>query len=88
MCRSTSENPIECKSDPEIYDWLKRKFVIAVANSKRFVLEEFDDNRIKKEARLTWIPINSQLREEKIFMVQTKLLTLKDTVFQFGQVTK
>ena len=77
MCQSTDENPIECKSDEEIYDWLKRKFIFSVVNTRRFVLEEFVETRkIKNEARTSWIPINSQFREEIIFRITKTLLSL------------
>ena len=88
MCQSTKENPIECKTDEEIYDWLKRKFIFSVVNTRRFVLEEFVENRkIKPEARTNWIPINSQFREEVIFKITKTLLSLQDAIFQFGSVT-
>lgn len=81
MCKSTAENPIECKEEQEIKNWLKRKFVLTVYNSKRFVLEEFDENKVKLEARTNWLPVNSQIRVETIFKIHTERLSLKDTVF-------
>ena len=82
MCTSTEENPIECKTDEEIYDFLKRKFVFTVMNTRRFVLEEFESTKkIRSEARAHWIPINSQFREEVFFKITKTLLSLQDAIF-------
>ena len=82
MCQSTEENPIECKTDEEIYDWLKRKFIFSVMNTRRFVLEEFDHSKkIRNEARVQWIPVNSQIREEIVFKITKTLLSLQDAIF-------
>ena len=82
MCTSTEENPIDCKTDEEIYDFLKRKFVFTVMNTRRFVLEEYENTKkIRSEARAHWIPINSQFREEVFFKITKTLLSLQDAIF-------
>ena len=58
-CEQTTDNPITCKSDQEIKDWLKQKYILTYSNGRRFALEEFGDEKIAPEARTTWIPFNS-----------------------------
>ena len=41
-----------------------------------------------KESRTTWIPINTQYREEKVFMTQITYTELQDRRWQWGAVTK
>ena len=48
-----------CKSDIEIQNFLKRKFIVTLNNQIRFDTAVYDDNRIVKEAILTWYPIHS-----------------------------
>ena len=65
-----------CKDDQTILEWLRRKFIITYANQRRFVIEEFQENKIVEESRTNWIPINSQLREEIVFKLQMTDLLL------------
>ena len=58
-CQETPENPIKCKSDDEILQWLRRKFILIYSNGRRFQMEEFGVHKIIEEARTTWVPINS-----------------------------
>lgn len=58
-CEQTLDNPITCKSDQDIKDWIKRKFILTFWNSRRFVLEEFGDGKVVPESRSCWVPLNS-----------------------------
>lgn len=78
---------VECKSDQEILRWLQRKFILTYANQRRFILEKFDQFKIVEESRTTWIPINTQVREEIVFELQIKELELQDVVWQWGTYT-
>ena len=79
---------VKCKTDDEVKEWLKRKFILTYANSIRFRLELFNSAKIVKESRTTWIPINTQYREEKVFMSQVTYAELQDRLWQWGAVTK
>ena len=48
-----------CKSDIEIQNFLKRKFIVTLNNQIRFDTAVYDDGRLVKEAILTWYPIHS-----------------------------
>ena len=33
----------ECKSDDEIQEWMKRKFIVVLANTQRFQTEDYEN---------------------------------------------
>ena len=53
-----------CRTDAEIESWLRRKFIIVLTNQVRFDAEAYNDGSVVKESVLTYIPINTQLRQE------------------------
>ena len=79
----------ECQSDEAITDWIRRKFVIIYFNQMRFnTLEYAENGKISREAKLVYIPINSQLREEIVYQVQLTNLQLQDEYYQFSHLTE
>jgi len=74
-----------CKSDKEILKWLRQKYILTYTNQRRFVIEEYQNERkIVEESRTKWIPINSQLREDIVFKLQMTDLNLQDLRLDFG----
>ena len=73
-----------CKSDTEITDWLKRKFIVILENTSRFdngnYLEDanFESGKIVKESRVKWVGINSQLRQEMANDIRITSVELQD----------
>ena len=54
-------------------------------NKERFISQEYETERkIKKETRVEWVPINSQMREEVVYKVQLTELELQDQYYQFS----
>ena len=58
MCKGKSI----CRTESEIRKWLSNKYIILVYNQIVFQRDEFGQNAAKKEARLLYVPISSQLR--------------------------
>ena len=49
-----------CKSEEEITDWIRRKFVIVIYNSQKFSSKDYEDSKkVISETVVNWIPINS-----------------------------
>ena len=46
------------------------------------------EDKVSKETRLTWIPINTQVREEIVNKVYLTDLRLQDTYYQFSALTE
>ena len=60
-----------CKSDEEILQWLRRKYIVMNYNMMRFDLNEFStETKIVSEAKLSWVPFSTVLREEHVYSVQ------------------
>ena len=51
----------ECKTEEEIRKWLKRKYILLLYNQIRFETEGYFDEAAKKESRVLYFPINTQV---------------------------
>ena len=49
-----------CKTDEEILEFLRDKWIMLLVNQIRFDSEGFDEATSNPEARVKWIPINTQ----------------------------
>ena len=89
-CSSENDNfkDVQCKSDDEIKQWLARKFILILQNNERFSTRLYGDEKVAKESRTVWIPINSQVREEIVYKVQLTDLRLQDNYYQFSALTE
>ena len=68
-CQNSTSGTI-CKSPEDIDMWLRRKFVLVNSNRMRFSTRDYKSrSKIAKESHLSWIPINSQLREEVVYKI-------------------
>ena len=93
QCDSTQRDT--CKTDEDINRWLSRKFIYMISNDSRFVthLVEGDErtnelNSIINETKLSWIPVNTQIRAEHAFAITSTHLELEDNPFlQLGNVS-
>ena len=72
----------KCKSDEEITKWLQRKFVVVYYNQMRFNTRDYaPDDKISREGKLDYIPINTQMREEVVYQIQLTQLQLQDEYY-------
>ena len=51
---------VKCKTDAEIENWLRGKFILLFINEKNFVQDEFDADRIDTSSRMIWLPMTMQ----------------------------
>lgn len=82
-----AENKIECKSGAEITEFLRNKFFIMLYNQKRFDTGSFGDESVKKEAKLLWLPINTQMRQTIPYKVSKSHLALQDKDINLNTIT-
>ena len=54
-----------CKSEQEINDWMKRKFILTIHNQKRFEPHIYGEDVISQVSHLRWHPIDSHFRTEE-----------------------
>ena len=79
---------VECKSDEEITEWIKRKFLLIYENQFTFGTRTYDETRIIPEGKVLWIPLNSQIREETVYNVQVLDLRLQDEYVHVADYTE
>ena len=83
-----STSAVSCKSETQIQDWLRDKYILTFKNQRRFDVEEFQKNhKIVEESRTNWIPINVDVKEEIALKVSRTELDLQDEIFQWGDMT-
>ena len=46
---------VTCKSEAEIKNWMKDKFLIILTNLNEFVSYRFDENQMMKYSRFYWV---------------------------------
>ena len=66
----------DCKSDEEITQWLKRKFIITIRNNERFSPQDYSEDKVVQESVFTWHPVRSTLQEEQINHIAISRLLL------------
>ena len=50
-------------------------------NQIRFSTAHYDQSKVSSEAKLVWIPINTQIREEQVYKVRLTDLDLQDRLW-------
>ena len=49
----------DCKTDAEIIEWIKQKFIVVLYNQVGFDPEGYGDEAIVKDSRFEYVPISS-----------------------------
>mmetsp|Transcript_47807 Transcript_47807/g.63164 ORF Transcript_47807/g.63164 Transcript_47807/m.63164 type:complete len:99 (+) Transcript_47807:496-792(+) len=58
-----------CKPDNEIIDYFRNKFLLVLTNQARFVSNGYEEARVKKESRLKWLQVNTQVSQTIPFKI-------------------
>ena len=82
-----AENGITCKSQDQITDFLRNKFLLMLYNQKRFAPGAFKDQSIVEEARLLWTMVNTQIRQTIPFKVSKTHVFLQDKDIDLNTIT-
>ena len=57
LCDPEADETLKCKSEIEIEEWMRQKYLIVYINEKRFIQHKFDEERIKKHSIFNWYPL-------------------------------
>ena len=76
MCNEDNDKGILCKSKDEIKEWLSGKYIVLFYNQIRFDPKNFFEESKIKESRISYIPINSQMRQIVPYKVDQSYLSL------------
>ena len=60
----------------DIKDFMRRKFILTMENYSIFNLDEYNENKVTRESRLQWHPLNSVLRQESINLIHVSKIDM------------
>ena len=67
MC--DKEKRATCKEVAEVKEFMKRKFIVTLENFSTFSLEDYSENKINRQSRIVYHPMNSFMRQESANIV-------------------
>ena len=76
-----------CKSDAEIEQWIKGKFIAVLTNQKKFIPYKFGDERMEIQLQLNWYALNSRTRTDYVNHIVRKSSLINDNILSLGQLT-
>ena len=74
----------KCKSEHQITEWLKNKYILTLTNTKSFIQHEFNDKRIAKRASLKWWALSEKQRIDQVRMISRTKINLNDYQWDIG----
>ena len=78
---------LDCKSDEEITEFLKGKFVGLYYNRKNFDARGFRDDAFVSQSDLLWVPISSQNSEQALFNIKQSEVHSQHQLINLDEVT-
>ena len=87
-CNKDIHPDVECKSDAEITEFIRGKFMMLVFNQVRFDSSQYGHDSIISESKLQWVPVNSQIQQTVPFKISTTLLFLQDEDINLDDLTE
>ena len=82
----SEKNQIVCKSEEEINQWLKGRYIIVLENQKKFQSYKFGNERFKESAEVKWYPLNPDARTEYVSMVTRINTELYDSPWTIAEL--
>ena len=71
-----------CKTEDEINDWLRFKYIVALENERFFVQDKFDEERIAGVSHLSWYSITPLgQRSDYVRMINLSDVVLNDDIY-------
>ena len=83
-----TNRPGYCKTEEEILDYFRGKYLILLYNEIRFDQKFYGDESIKARSHMAWLPINTQVRQTLPFKVSTTQLFLQDLTINLDELTE
>ena len=77
-----------CKTDEQITQFLKGKYLLLLHNQIRFDPELYGIESIIRESRIKWISISTQMQQEFPFVVTMSELQLQDLALDLDSITE
>ena len=78
----------DCLPDEQIMQFIKDKYIMIMYNSVRFDSRYYDAKSIIPESRISWLLINTQMRQTIPFKVTKTEVELQDLAIDLDQLTE
>ena len=75
-----------CKTQDEIEQWLKFKYIVVLENEKRFITHKFDEERIEQSSNLKWFPISQRNRIDYVKTLSRTDMQIDDSALNIGSL--
>ena len=72
---------VTCKSDEQIRQWMRDKYIIVLTNLNEFVSYSFDTNKMKQYSRFFWVQLTPHVPTEVVAMINRSNVILRDSPF-------
>ena len=59
----------KCKTEAQIKEWMQFKYIIVHYNFKRFIQQDFGDERIERSSTLKYYPVAVDVRTDIVNMI-------------------
>ena len=77
-----------CKTDEEINEFVRGKFLIVYANEIRFESQLYGKESIIKESHMDWVRISTYIKFELPYEVSKSELSLQDELIDLDEITE
>ena len=77
-----------CKSNEEILKFFRNKFIVLYSNQIRFDSTKYGPDAIIKEAKTSWLAINTQVQSQIPYQVSSTQLFLQDEMINLDELTE
>ena len=77
-----------CKSDEEILEFFRMKYLFVIKNEKLFDANKYGLESIVEQCTITWLSINTQVRQSIPYKISMSTLFLQDRDVDLDDITE
>ena len=75
-CNEAKIPTIKCKTETELKQFLKNKYLVTLENSSHFISHGFDEKRVNKKAEIKWYWLSTANRLDYVNMITRETMAL------------
>lgn len=77
---------VKCKSEAQIRNWMKHKYILVLLNERKFVQYKFEDEKILQHSYFKWYGLTPDARTDIINFVVRSFFELSDQIWNIGNI--
>ena len=78
----------DCKSEEEVAEFMKDKFMLLLSNQIRFDSSQYYEDSVIRESRLLWLNTSNKSQLEQTFYVKKTKINLQDLAIDLDHYTE